>query len=48
MRAGLAEVPVWVRPMSDLDAMMALVVENAQGELTPLERALHARTATRA
>ena len=41
-RAGLAEVPCWVREMSDDDAYMALALNNAQGELHPLEVGLHA------
>jgi protein gp37/ParB-like chromosome segregation protein Spo0J len=41
-RAGLIAVPCWVREMSDDDAYMALVTSNAQSELTPLERGLHA------
>ena len=39
---GLTEVPCWVREMSDEDAYMALVLNNAPGELTPLEVGLHA------
>lgn len=41
-KAGLDAVPCWVREMSDEDAYMALVLNNAQGELTPLEIGLHA------
>lgn len=41
-KAGLATVPCWVREMSDADAYMALVLNNAQGELSPLEVGLHA------
>lgn len=41
-KAGLAEVPCWIREMSDEDAYMALALNNAQGELHPLERGLHA------
>jgi len=41
-KAGLTEVPCWVREMSDEDAYMALALCNAQGELSTLERAVHA------
>jgi protein gp37/ParB-like chromosome segregation protein Spo0J len=41
-KAGLTEVPCWVREMSDEDAYMALALNNAQGELNTLERGLHA------
>ena len=41
-RAGIKQVPVWVREMSDEDAYMALALCNAQGELHPLEVGLHA------
>lgn len=40
-RAGLAEVPTWVREMDDDEAFMLLVLENTQGELTRIERAIH-------
>jgi protein gp37/ParB-like chromosome segregation protein Spo0J len=40
--AGLATVPCWVRPMSDDEAYMALVLTNVQTELLPLEIGLHA------
>lgn len=40
--AGLATVPCWVRPMSDDDAYMTLVLTNTQHELLPLEIGLHA------
>lgn len=40
-KAGLTIVPCWVREMSDADAYMALVLNNAQGELSPLEIGLH-------
>jgi protein gp37 len=40
-KVGLASVPCWVREMSDADAYMALVLNNAQGELSPLEIGLH-------
>ncbi len=39
-RAGLHEVPVWVRPLSDADAMAAGLVENLQrADLNPIEEA---------
>lgn len=41
-RAGLQEVPCWVREMGDEEAYMALVLDNRQGELSPLEIGLHA------
>jgi hypothetical protein len=41
-RAGIATVPCWIREMSDADAYMALALNNAQGELSPLEIGLHA------
>lgn len=41
-RHGLTEVPCWVREMSDDDAYMALALNNAQGELHPLEVGMHA------
>ena len=41
-KAGLATVPCWVREMDDADAYMALALNNAQGELSPLEVGLHA------
>lgn len=41
-KAGLSAVPCWVREMSDEDAYMALALNNAQGELHPLEVGLHA------
>ncbi|MGI5274742.1 DNA methyltransferase [Nonomuraea sp. CA-218870] len=46
-RAGLAEVPAWVKDMDDDEAFMQLVLSNAQGELTPLEIGMHARMAKR-
>jgi ParB-like chromosome segregation protein Spo0J len=45
-RAGLTAVPCWVREMSDDDAFMALVLSNAQSELSALERGMHALLAT--
>jgi hypothetical protein len=42
MQAGLHEVPCWVRLMTDEDAYMALVLENTQSELLPLEEGMHA------
>lgn len=41
-RAGLTELPCWVREMSDEEAYMALALNNAQGELSALERGVHA------
>lgn len=41
-KAGLSEVPCWVRDLSDDDAYMALALNNAQGELHPLEEGMHA------
>lgn len=41
-KAGLKEVPCWVREMTDTEAYMALVLSNAQSELHPLEIGLHA------
>lgn len=40
--AGMESVPVWVRPMSDEDAYMALALDNAQSPLHPLEEGMHA------
>ena len=45
-RAGLAEIPAWVREMTDEEAYMELVLSNTQTELTPLERGFHALRAT--
>ncbi len=42
IKAGLTEVPCWVRPLDDDAAYMALVTSNSQGELSPLEIGLHA------
>lgn len=41
-RAGVPSVAAWVREMDDATAYMELVKSNAQGELTALERGLHA------
>jgi ParB/RepB/Spo0J family partition protein len=41
-RAGFETVPCWVREMSDEDAYMQLVLDNIQGELSPLEIGIHA------
>ena len=41
-RAGLADVPCWVREMSDEEAYMQLVLCNTQSELHPLEEGKHA------
>lgn len=43
-RAGLSEVPAWVREMDDDEAFMQLVLSNTQGELSPLEIGMHALT----
>lgn len=40
--AGLAEVSAWVRDMPDDEAFMALALCNTHGELTPIERGMHA------
>ena len=41
-KVGLTEVPCWVRELSDEDAYMQLALCNAQGELHPIERGMHA------
>lgn len=41
-RAGLQTIPCWVRELSDEDAYMALILDNRQGELSPLEIGIHA------
>lgn len=41
LKKGLKELPCWVREMSDEDAYMSLVTDNAQGELSPLEIGKH-------
>jgi len=40
-QADISELPCWVVEMSDDDAYMALVMDNNQGELKPLEIGLH-------
>ena len=45
-RAGLQQIPAWVREMDDDAAFMQLVLSNAQAELSPLERGMHALEAT--
>jgi ParB/RepB/Spo0J family partition protein len=40
--AGLEAVPCWVRDLDDEAAYMLLMTSNAQGELTALERGMHA------
>jgi ParB/RepB/Spo0J family partition protein len=40
--AGLTEIPAWVRDMTDEQAYMLLITDNAQRELQPLERGIHA------
>ena len=47
-RAGLKQIPAWIRDMDDSAAFMELVLANAQGELSPLERGLHALAAIQA
>jgi ParB/RepB/Spo0J family partition protein len=42
IKAGIAELPAWVRDMDDDEAFMQLVLDNAQGELSPLEIGMHA------
>jgi ParB/RepB/Spo0J family partition protein len=44
-KAGLKDVPVWVRDMDDGEAFLELVLSNAHGELHPLEKGEHARLA---
>jgi len=41
-KVGLTELPCWVRQMNDESAFFALVKNNRQGELSPLEIGLHA------
>lgn len=41
-RAGISEIPAWVRAMDDETAHMELALSNAQGELFPLEIGIHA------
>ena len=41
-KAGITEVPCWVREMDDDEAYMRLVLENTQSELHPLEEGMHA------
>lgn len=41
-RAGLETLPCWVKEMTDDEAYMALVLDNRQGELSPLEIGIHA------
>jgi hypothetical protein len=38
----LKTIPRWICEMSDEDAYMALALNNAQGELHPLEEGMHA------
>ena len=42
LKANLAAVPCWIVEMDDAAAYLELVRSNAQGELTPLERGMHA------
>lgn len=41
-KAGIEEVPAWVVEMDDDQAYMALAADNAQGEMTLVELAIHA------
>ena len=45
-RARLDEIPCWVREFDDTEAYLMLVTCNAQSELSPLERGIHALRAT--
>lgn len=45
VKAGVDVMPCWVRDMDDEAAYMALATSNSQGELSPLERGLHALAA---
>ena len=40
-RAGLSEVPCWIREMDDDEAFMQLILTNTQGEMSPLEEGHH-------
>jgi ParB/RepB/Spo0J family partition protein len=42
LKAGIGQVPAWVRDLDDDEAFMQLVLGNAQGELSPLEIGWHA------
>jgi ParB-like chromosome segregation protein Spo0J len=42
IQAGLPCVPCWVRDLDDDAAYMLLLTSNAQGELSALERGMHA------
>jgi len=46
-RAGLADVPAWIREYTNEEAFMQLALANAQTGLTPLERGRHALAATK-
>lgn len=41
IRAGLTEIPCWVRDMDDDEAFMQLILSNTQGEMSPLEEGHH-------
>jgi ParB/RepB/Spo0J family partition protein len=41
-RAGLKQIPAWVREMDDETACIELVLCNLQADLSPLERGIHA------
>lgn len=40
-RAGVTEIPCWVREMDDDEAFMQLILTNTQGEMSPLEEGHH-------
>ncbi len=41
-QAGLEEVPVWIKDLTDDEAYLQLVLSNEQSDLSPLEIGLHA------
>jgi site-specific DNA-methyltransferase (adenine-specific) len=45
LKAGIDQVPAWVRDLDADEAFMQLVLGNAQGELSPLEIGFHAKKA---
>lgn len=45
-RAGLSQISAWIVDVTDEEAYMQLVQSNAQSELYPLERGMHALGAT--
>ena len=40
-RAGITEIPCWIRAMDDDEAFMQLILTNTQGEMSPLEEGHH-------